>query len=65
MEALAGNWHYLIDYRDEIKRVTPEDIMRVANKYFTKTNRTVAVLVSPSTKASGKPAAPAGTGGKG
>lgn len=55
MEAMAGNWHYLIDYRDEYKRVTPEDIMRVANKYFTKSNRTIATLVGAGAKTAGAP----------
>jgi len=60
MEAIAGSWHYLIDYRDEYKRVTPEDIMRVANKYFTKSNRTIATLVSAGAKPAGTAGGPTG-----
>ncbi|MEZ5360285.1 MAG: pitrilysin family protein [Candidatus Zixiibacteriota bacterium] len=45
MEAMVGNWHYLIDYRNELKAVTPDDILRVAKTYFTKANRTVVTLV--------------------
>lgn len=59
MEAMVGDWHYLIDYRKELKAVTPDDIMRVAKKYFTKENRTVVTLVKkdqqpPADKAMGK-----------
>ena len=32
---------------DRIAKVTPEDIRRVAAKYFTKSNRVVATLVKP------------------
>ena len=49
-QAVNGDWHYLIDYRNEYKNVTAEDIMRVANKYFTKSNRTVVTLVPPPSK---------------
>lgn len=45
MQAMVGDWHYLIDYRKELKAVTPDDVMRVAKKYFTKANRTVVTLV--------------------
>ncbi|MCK5125791.1 MAG: insulinase family protein [candidate division Zixibacteria bacterium] len=45
MTAMVGDWHYLIDYRNELKAVTPEDIMRVAKQYFTKSNRTVVTVV--------------------
>jgi predicted Zn-dependent peptidase len=63
MEAMAGNWHYLIDYRDEYKKVTPEDIMRVANQYFTKSNRTIATLVSTGgAKPAGGPGRPGNPG---
>ncbi len=50
MQAMVGDWHYLIDYRTEIKNVTPDDIMRVANKYLTKRNRTVVTLVKPESE---------------
>ena len=44
-EAVAGDWRYLLENRDAIARVTPQDVMRVARTYFTKTNRIVATLV--------------------
>jgi len=44
-EAISG-WGYINTLVEKTVAVTPEDIMRVANKYFTKTNRTVAILVN-------------------
>ncbi|MFH0800896.1 MAG: pitrilysin family protein [bacterium] len=41
----TGDWRNF-DEREKYAKVTPEDIMRVAGTYFTKTNRTVAELVS-------------------
>ena len=43
-EAIQG-WGYINTLVENTLSVTPEDIMRVANKYFTKTNRTVGILV--------------------
>jgi predicted Zn-dependent peptidase len=43
-EAIYG-WRYLNTLVENTLAVTPEDIMRVANEYFTKTNRIVAILV--------------------
>lgn len=51
MQATVGDWRYLIGYRQEIKEVTPEDIMRVAKKYLTRSNRTVVTLVRPEPEA--------------
>ena len=44
-DAVAGDWRYILSSRDRIAAVTPEDIMRVAKKYFVEENRTVATLV--------------------
>ena len=44
-QTVAGDWRYAIKSRDKIAAVTPVDIQRVAAAYFTKSNRTVAVLV--------------------
>lgn len=44
-EAVAGDWRYINTAIERIKAVTAEDVMRVAKKYFTKTNRTVGTLV--------------------
>ncbi|MCC7202123.1 MAG: insulinase family protein [Nitrospirae bacterium] len=45
LETTGAGAKYLESYIDEIRQVTPEDIMRVANKYFMDDNRTVGVLV--------------------
>ncbi|WP_298270308.1 pitrilysin family protein [Geobacter sp.] len=38
-EAVAGTWRYLIEHRKQVAKVTPDDVMRVAKKYFTRENR--------------------------
>lgn len=44
-QALAGDWQYILTSRNKVAAVTPADVQRVATQYFTKSNRTVAVLV--------------------
>jgi predicted Zn-dependent peptidase len=44
-EAVTGSYEYITDHIKVIERVTPDDIMRVAKKYLTPDNRTVAKLV--------------------
>ena len=44
-ETVAGDWRYLLRARERTAQITSEDVMRVARKYFTKRNRTVATLV--------------------
>lgn len=44
-EGIAGNWRYILDWREKMYEITTDDIMRVANTYFTKSNRTVATLI--------------------
>ena len=39
-----GDWHYLVDYGDELKKVTAVDIMNVAKRYLRADNRTVVIL---------------------
>jgi len=43
-QSLAGDWRYLVSYSAEIDKLSPEDLRDVANRYFTKANRTVVVL---------------------
>ncbi len=42
---LLGDWRYLTRYTDEIKKITSDDVMEAAKKYFVKSNRTVTTLV--------------------
>ncbi len=44
-EAVTGSYEYITDHIKVIERVTSDDIMRVAKKYLTPDNRTVAKLV--------------------
>jgi len=44
-QQIAGDWRYLTRSVEKIKAVTADDIQRVARKYFTKSNMTVATLV--------------------
>lgn len=49
-QSVAKDWRYVVTARDRIAAVTPADIQRVAGKYFTKANRTVATLVRSATR---------------
>ena len=44
-EATAGSWRYMLTWREQIHKVQPEDVMRVARIYLLEENRTVGVLV--------------------
>ncbi|MEI8355231.1 MAG: pitrilysin family protein [Deltaproteobacteria bacterium] len=44
-EATAGSWRYLTEHRQKVAQVTPEDLLRVARKYFIKENRTVGTII--------------------
>jgi zinc protease len=41
----VASWKLLDNYVDEIRKVTAEDVMRVAKQYFSEDNRTVGILV--------------------
>ena len=43
-QQIWGDWREMFHELDRINRVTPEDIQRVAKTYFTKKNRTVAMI---------------------
>lgn len=47
-QSLFGDWRYLVQRLEAYEKVTPEDIRRVAEKYLTARNRTVATLVRTS-----------------
>ncbi|MDY0093292.1 MAG: insulinase family protein, partial [Candidatus Vecturithrix sp.] len=44
-QSVLGDWHVIEKQVEEIKHITAEDIMRVAQTYFTRQNRTIAWLV--------------------
>lgn len=47
-----GDWHEINDAGPKLQAVTAADVMRVANKYFTRENRTVAIYTrKPGTTA--------------
>jgi len=43
--AMTGDWKYMMTSYENLKKVTAEDIMRVANEYFAPEKRTVVTLV--------------------
>ena len=47
-QAISGDWREIVRKRNRVAQVTPEDIRRVAAKYFVKSNRIVATLVKPT-----------------
>ena len=54
---IALSWSAADDYLPSIRKVTPEDIQRVAKRYLVKDNRTVGILV-PLPPKEGKPDSP-------
>jgi len=51
---IAFGWRAIDDYLPSIRKVTPEDIQRVAKKYLISDNRTVGILI-PLPPKEGKP----------
>jgi len=43
-QSVAANWRYLIDYDQQVASITAEEIMAVAQRYFTPENRTLVTL---------------------
>jgi zinc protease len=56
-EVFFGDYKKLFTASDEFAKVTVEDVKRVAQKYFTDKNRTVATLVPEPTRAESEKAA--------
>lgn len=54
MQAIIGDWSYLLTLKDKRLAVTADDVKRVLSDYFTEDNRTVAYLVKPAKENSGK-----------
>jgi zinc protease len=48
---MAGGWRLVDEYLDNMRRVTREDLRRVAQKYLQRDNRTVATLIPTKAKA--------------
>ena len=48
-EILTGDYRYLTNHINTIEKIIPADIIRVAKKYLTKENRTVAAIVRNNT----------------
>ncbi|MEN6441626.1 MAG: pitrilysin family protein [Syntrophobacter sp.] len=57
---IASSWRDVGKYIPSIRRVTPEDIQRVAARYFVPGNRTVGVLVPSGPAEEAPPPPPAG-----
>ncbi len=55
-EVFLGDFHKLFTAAEEYNKVTKEDVQRVAQKFFTEKNRTVATLIpeAPAPKAQAK-----------
>ncbi len=49
-QSLFGDWRYILERIKSYDKVTAEDVRRVARKYFTPRNRTVATLVRATEK---------------
>ncbi|MCX5718808.1 MAG: insulinase family protein, partial [Nitrospirae bacterium] len=45
MFEMLGDWRLINRYLDGIRKVTSEDIVRVAKKYLNEDNRTVGILI--------------------
>ena len=45
----TGDWHEINEAGPKIQAVTAEDVQRVANRYFTRENRTVAIYTRKAT----------------
>lgn len=40
-----GDWRLFFLYRDRIEKITPEQVVAVANKYFKPSNRTIGIFI--------------------
>jgi len=43
-QIVAGDWRYLFTHLEVLKKITPQEIQEVAQKYFVKNNSTTSVL---------------------
>lgn len=49
-KAVTGQWDYFITSNEAVQKVTAEDVMKAAQKYLTKRNRTVAFITRVSSE---------------
>jgi predicted Zn-dependent peptidase len=49
-ELFFGDYKKLFNAADEYKKVTPDEVVNSAKKYFTQNNRTVGFKISPEEK---------------
>lgn len=52
-----ADWRWLVEFDDKYESVTPDDILRVARRYFDKSNRTVGYFL-PLTEEESQPSMP-------
>jgi zinc protease len=41
----SADWRWMVEYDDNFDKVTPADVQRVAQKYFSRDNRTVGIFI--------------------
>jgi len=49
-QTVAGDWRYILRWEERIRKISAQDIQRVARKYLVERNRVVAAVVPPSGK---------------
>lgn len=53
MFEMLGDWRLMNKYLEGIRKVTPEDLVKVSRKYLGEDNRTVGILI-PTEKGKGE-----------
>ena len=59
-ETVGAGWQYVVQYVDNLRKVTKEDVLRVAREYLKEDTRTVGILVPLPQKPHALPAAAKG-----
>ncbi|MBU2573086.1 MAG: insulinase family protein [Elusimicrobia bacterium] len=63
-QQILGDWKFDWKVTDELRKLKPEDVSRVAGRYFTRDNKTIVFLREPDATQAAPPAAPAKGGVK-
>ena len=60
-ETVGAGWRHVYEFVDRVRKVTAEDVRRVASRYLVRDSRTVGVLIPqpPSRSAASQPDGPA------